>query len=123
MSESTCASFWIGNGDNRMAFSRLLEYRIAEDGLGDFVPCAFCKVIGVQHYDDDFFGGHFLPKRVQRLDLLFPGELMLPQLKQRWPQPPPPNCGVALYGYAVESPNEFQIDGFSFEFLGAFMTV
>ena len=75
------ATFWIGSGGSREELNEILEYSIGDNGLGDFVASPFCRFIGIDHYDPDYFGGRYFPRAMDNLRLLFNGDSFLPQLQ------------------------------------------
>ena len=121
MQKQGVANFWIGNGCNQRNLNRITEYTISDGGLGDFVPAPFCLALGIEQYEPDYFGGRVFPKQLTKLSLLFHGEPCLPQLQERWPEIPPSNSSVGMYDYEYDGRiNEFEIENFSFIFLGYF---
>ena len=121
MEKQGVASYWIGNGDTQQNLNRLTEYSISDGGLGDFVPAPFCRALGIDHYEPDYFGGKRFPKQLTKLRLLFHGDPVPQELLDAWPEVPPSNCAVTLIDYEYDgSQPSLEIDGFSFVFLGAY---
>jgi len=124
MGKTGAVSVWIGNGKDRRVFGRLLEYRITENGMGEFEACLFCRTLGIDSYDPDYFEGSFLPKAINRPRLLFHGTELASQIEQHVSELQPSNCCVLLYDYEYDGKcKEFEIDGFHFRFLGCFDTL
>ena len=121
MEKQGVASYWIGNGDSQEDLNRLTEYSISDCGIGDFVPAPFCRALGIGHYEPDYFGGKRFPKQLTKLRLLFHGDPIPQELLDAWPEVPPSNCAVALFDYEYSgAQSNFEIDGFTFVFLGAY---
>jgi len=110
-------SIWTGQGGDRDSFNRSLEYQIEGD---DFVACEFCRQVGIEDYDPDDLGGHWLPKATSKRSLLFRGTDLISEAVLALPEFPPANCYVLLYGEAVDSPEQFACAGTGFTFLGSF---
>ena len=121
MEKQGVASYWVGNGRTQEDLNRLTEYSISDGGLGDFVPAPFCHALGIDDYDPDNFGGKCFPKQISKLSLLFRGGPVPQSLLEAWPEIPPSNCAVTLFDYAYDGLiPRFEIDEFTFVFLGAY---
>ncbi len=121
MEKQGVVSIWIGNGPDRALFQQLLEYRITENGHGEWEACPFCRAIGIDSYDPDQFGGSFFAKQLSRPKILFHGTELPAKIEARMSELPPSNCYVLLYNFQyVGEPETFELDGFRFHFLGCF---
>ncbi len=113
-------SVWIGAGESRAAFDTMLEYHIADGGLGEFQPCAFCRAFGIMSYDPDDFGGRFF-SRPPGARLLLHETSFGVQVAERHPHAAGANCYVLLYNHRYDGAvREATISGFRFEFVGVY---
>jgi hypothetical protein len=120
MNKKCPVSAWVGAGDNRAVFDQILEYHIAENGLGEFQPCAFCKAYGITSYDPDDFGGRFFPKTLP-FKLLFHETPFAAEVAARCAHVDPANCYVLLHDYEYHGTRkELSLAGFAFTFIGVF---
>ena len=115
------ATYWIGSGDSDLEFDKLLKYSIDDNGLGEFVASDFCKLIGINHYYPELFGGRFFPKKLEKLSMLFRGDPFLEKLKKENQYIPASNCIVSLvYKNEITEPKTFTTGSFSFYLLGSY---
>lgn len=115
-------SVWVGRGENRRTFNQLLEYRITEDGLGEFEACSFCREYGIGSYDPDLFGGRFFPKKIG-FKLLFHETTFALEVASACANAcvAPANCYVLLHDYQYDGKQkDVELAGFSFSFVGVF---